>query len=55
MTEEEKERAGQIMSNIEVTMGQIMAFDPKHRGMLSEVLEQVAALRSLLKVVKRKG
>ena len=55
MTDEEKERAEQIISNIEVSTDQIMAFEPKNRGMLNDVLEQIAALRSLLKIVKRKG
>ena len=49
------ERAEQIISNIEVSTGQIMAYDSKHRAMLTQTLEQLAALRSLLKLIKRKG
>lgn len=55
MTDEEKQRAGQIISNIEVITGQILAVDPKHRAMLTQTLEQLAALRSLLGIIKRKG
>jgi hypothetical protein len=55
MTDEEKQRAEQIISNIEVSTGQILAVESRHRAMLTQTLEQLAALRSLLGLVKRKG
>ena len=58
MTDEEKQRAETIISNLEVATGQILSIamgDAAQREIVSRMIENLNALRSLLGLVKRRG
>ena len=55
MTEEEKQRVEQLISNLEVATGQVFARDSHLGDLVTKMLENLNGLRSLLGLVKRKG
>jgi hypothetical protein len=55
MTDEEKQRAEDLIGNLEVAAGQVLTRDPLLRDVVSGMLQNLGALRSLLGLVKRRG
>ena len=55
MTDEEKQRAETHISNLEVAVGQILTRDPMVKDIVTVLIENLNALRSLLGLVKRRG
>jgi hypothetical protein len=55
MTDEEKTRAEALISNLEVAAGQVFARDNKLGPIVTAMLENLGALRSLLGLIKRRG
>jgi hypothetical protein len=55
MTDEEKQRAEALISNLEVAAGQVLTRDMLLRDVVTGMLQNLNGLRSLLGLVKRRG
>ena len=53
VTDDEKRQAENLISNLEVTAGQVLTRDPLLGTVVTRMMQDLAALRTLLGLIKR--